>query len=99
RDGHVTGVQSVLFRSKVPVDETWDVPLGPLVEAVSDPSVGVVWLCNPNNPTGRLLGPDVLHAVLEAAKDAVVVVDEAYAEISGQSLAPVVLAAPNGVLV
>src|SRR5439155_11031219 len=38
---------------KVAVDDNWDLPRQPLLAAVSDPSVGVVWLCNPNNPTGR----------------------------------------------
>jgi histidinol-phosphate aminotransferase len=84
---------------KLPLDEDWDVPLRPLLEAVDDPSVGIVWLCNPNNPTGRLLGADVLEAVLAAAPDAIVCVDEAYHEISGNSLAPRLLETSNGVLV
>jgi histidinol-phosphate aminotransferase len=84
---------------KLPLDDNWDVPREPLLEAVRDPSVGIVWLCNPNNPTGRLLGAELLEAVLAAAPDAIVCVDEAYHEISGHSLAPVLLGAPNGVLV
>jgi histidinol-phosphate aminotransferase len=84
---------------KLPLDEDWDVPQEALLEAVRDPSVGVVWLCNPNNPTGRLLRADLLEAVLEAAPDAIVCVDEAYHEISGYSLAPILLASSNGVLV
>jgi histidinol-phosphate aminotransferase len=84
---------------KVAVDANWDLPREPLLEAVRDPAVGVVWLCHPNNPTGRLLLPGLLEAVLEAAPHAIVCVDEAYYEISGQTLAPVLRAAPNGVLV
>jgi histidinol-phosphate aminotransferase len=84
---------------KIPLDEHWDVPREAMLEAVRDPSVGVIWLCNPNNPTGRLLAADVLQAVLDAAPDAVVCLDEAYHEISGHSLAPQLLGAPNGVLV
>jgi histidinol-phosphate aminotransferase len=85
--------------NKLPLDENWDVPREVLLEAVRDPSVGVVWLCNPNNPTGRLLRAELLRAVLEAAPDAIVCVDEAYHEISGQSLAPILLGSSNGVLV
>ncbi|HTD77299.1 MAG TPA: histidinol-phosphate transaminase [Chloroflexota bacterium] len=84
---------------KVPLDADWNVPLEALLAAVGDSSVGVVWLCSPNNPTGRLLSPDLVAAVLEAAPDVVVAVDEAYAEISGESLARLILGAPNGVLV
>jgi len=84
---------------KFPLDADWDVPQEALLAAMQDPSVGIVWLCNPNNPTGRLLASDLVAAVLEAAPDVVVAVDEAYAEISGESLSRLVLGAPNGVLV
>lgn len=84
---------------KVAVDENWDMPLEATLEAVREPTVGVVWLCSPNNPTGRLLSAELVEAVLAAAPNAVVAVDEAYAEISGQSLATLVLGAPNAVLV
>jgi histidinol-phosphate aminotransferase len=84
---------------KVAVDENWDLPRGPLLDAVRDPAVGVVWLCNPNNPTGRQISPELVEAVLEAAPHAAVAVDEAYYEISRQTVAPLVLDAPNGVLV
>src|SRR5439155_2954725 len=40
---------------KVPWDADWDIPRDALLEALREPSVGIVWLCNPNNPTGRLL--------------------------------------------
>src|SRR5437868_13464728 len=81
---------------KVPLDADWNVPLEALLAAVGDPSVGVVWLCSPNNPTGRLLSPEVVAAVLEAAPDVVGAVDEAYAGTSGESLAPLMRGAPNG---
>ncbi|MER7074126.1 histidinol-phosphate transaminase [Terrabacter sp. NPDC000476] len=42
----------------------------------------VVFLCSPNNPTGTALPFEVIAAVLEAAPDAIVVVDEAYAEFA-----------------
>jgi histidinol-phosphate aminotransferase len=45
-----------------------------------DPSI--VFLCSPNNPTGTALPFDVVGAVLEAAPNAIVVVDEAYAEFA-----------------
>jgi histidinol-phosphate aminotransferase len=42
----------------------------------------VVFLCSPNNPTGTALGLGVVEAVHDAAPDALVVVDEAYAEFA-----------------
>jgi histidinol-phosphate aminotransferase len=84
---------------RVPVGEHWNLPRDALLEAVRDPAVGVVWLCSPNNPTGTILSPALVAEVLDAAPDAVVVVDEAYYEFYGQSLAPLLLSRPNGVLV
>jgi histidinol-phosphate aminotransferase len=85
---------------RVPVDPTWNMPLDGVLHALSaDRSVGVIWLCSPNNPTGRLLSAEFVSDVIRAAPDALVVVDEAYYEISGQTLAPLVASAPNAVLV
>jgi histidinol-phosphate aminotransferase len=83
----------------IPVDAEWNLPLQPLLDAIADPKVGVVWLCSPNNPTGLTLSEDFVRTVLRAAPDTLVALDEAYAEISGRSLADTVLAEPNGVLV
>lgn len=83
----------------VPVDAVWQLPLSDVLDAVADPNVSVVWLCSPSNPTGRELSAEFVEAVLHAAPDAIVALDEAYAEISGHSLASTVLSAPNGVLI
>src|SRR5262249_40316240 len=53
----------------VPVDENWDLPLEPILEAIGDPAVGVVWLCSPSNPTGRELTPEFVQTVLDAVSD------------------------------
>jgi histidinol-phosphate aminotransferase len=84
---------------RVPLDPEWLLPRDGILRAVRDDSVRVVWLCSPNNPTGKVIDPDLVRSILEAAPHAIVAVDEAYAEISGQSLARVVLARPNGVLI
>ncbi len=42
----------------------------------------IVFLCSPNNPTGTALDLDVVKAVLDAAQQSLVVVDEAYAEFA-----------------
>jgi histidinol-phosphate aminotransferase len=44
-----------------------------------DARTGLVYICNPNNPTGTIVTGDELQAFLhKAPKDAVVLVDEAY---------------------
>ena len=50
-----------------------------------------VFLCNPNNPTGEYFGRAQVEAVLEAAPDALVVLDEAYAAFTKKAWSPVPL--------
>jgi histidinol-phosphate aminotransferase len=61
----------------------------PAVTARLD-EVTVVWLCNPNNPTGNEEDPASLQGVLDAAAalspPPLVVVDEAYFEFIGRSV-------------
>jgi histidinol-phosphate aminotransferase len=61
------------------------------------PDVKLVFLCSPNNPTGGLLDRTaVMSLVKSLAGRAVVVVDEAYVDFSGQpSLAAEIPANPN----
>jgi histidinol-phosphate aminotransferase len=49
--------------------------------ALVGPETGVVWIANPNNPTGTWVDADALKAFIAALPDDVIcVVDEAYAE-------------------
>ena len=61
------------------------------------PAVKLVFLCSPNNPTGGLLDrTEVMAVVRGLAGRAVVVVDEAYVDFSGQpSLAAEIPTNPN----
>src|SRR4029078_467735 len=44
----------------------------------------LTYLCSPNNPTGEVISPDVIEAIVKAARG-VVVIDEAYAEFSEEN--------------
>lgn len=48
----------------------------------------VLFIANPNNPTGTLLKPEAVLKILKAATRTAVVIDEAYAEFSRVTLAP-----------
>lgn len=48
----------------------------------------VLFIANPNNPTGTLIGEKELRCILEAATQTVVVMDEAYAEFSDFTALP-----------
>jgi histidinol-phosphate aminotransferase len=58
----------------------------------------LTWLCNPNNPTGELVPVDFVGQVAAASRG-VVVVDEAYFELSGVSALSLVDELPNLVVV
>lgn len=49
-----------------------------IAEQVSDAKL--VFICNPNNPTGTVISPQVIAQVIAKLPDALVVVDEAYIE-------------------
>jgi histidinol-phosphate aminotransferase len=48
----------------------------------------VLFIANPNNPTGTLVGYNELERILKAATHTAVVIDEAYADFSGVTVIP-----------
>lgn len=52
-------------------------------------------ICNPNNPTGTLLPFEKIEAILKAAGDTLVYVDEAYFEFSGVTAVKLIEKYPN----
>jgi histidinol-phosphate aminotransferase len=76
--------------------EGWAIDLDATRGATRDARADVVWLCSPNNPTGTAEPDGLIETLLDglatdAAADGrtppVVVLDEAYAEFVGRSLA------------
>lgn len=55
----------------------------------------LLFVCNPNNPTGTLVPPETIVGLARSAPDTLVVVDELYAAFTGQSVVPAALALPN----
>ncbi len=51
--------------------------------AQADPEAGLIYVCNPNNPTGSITPKeDIEYLVAHKPKDAIVLVDEAYIHLS-----------------
>lgn len=68
-----------------------------MLKAAISPEAHVIIVCNPNNPTGSLFPrEEILRLVRESGK--IVVVDEAYAEFSEQTLIPEIENFPNLVI-
>jgi histidinol-phosphate aminotransferase len=55
----------------------------------------VLFIANPNNPTGTLVEVQAIEKILRAATKTAIVIDEAYAEFSGVTLVPYIGKYPN----
>ncbi len=63
---------------KVPVTKDKEVDTEGILSRISD-KTKVIWLCNPNNPTGTVLAPDELISfVNKVPENVLIVLDEAY---------------------
>ncbi|HWP84599.1 MAG TPA: histidinol-phosphate transaminase [Terriglobia bacterium] len=79
---------------EVPYRRDLRFPAKELLAAISR-RTRAIFIANPNNPTGSSASPAQLKAVLRAAPQAAVMVDEAYFEFSGQSALPWIKRYPN----
>jgi len=67
---------------RVPLDNDMSIDLDAM-EAAVDKSVSMIYLCNPNNPTGKTIDGDTLRNFCRAVgKKVTVLVDEAYNELT-----------------
>lgn len=71
---------------------SYDVPA--LLETLERHRASMTIVCSPNNPTGTSLEPGDVERLCRAS-DALVVIDEAYHEFSGQTMVPLLARHPN----
>ena len=71
---------------EVPLDATWDLDTGAMKRAIEMVRPNLVFVASPNNPTGNRVSDARIVELIEAAGDALVVVDEAYVDYAGESL-------------
>ncbi len=66
-----------------PLDADMGYDLDAMAQRLNKKKTAAVYLCNPNNPTGKTMDPAKLRAfAIEAAKVAPVFIDEAYLDVS-----------------
>jgi histidinol-phosphate aminotransferase len=69
----------------VPLSHDYSHDVGAMIDR-SDARTGLVYICNPNNPTGTLTGRQDIEALLDKLpRDAFVLIDEAYHHYVGGS--------------
>jgi histidinol-phosphate aminotransferase len=73
-----------LKKIAVPLTADKQHDLGVMLRAI-EPDTKLVYICNPNNPTGTICEREALvHFINEATKKAIVLVDEAYLDFTNQ---------------
>jgi len=76
----VSGV--VVKEVKYLLDDNLSFPMEELLGAIT-PSTKAVFIANPNNPTGGAISNPEIRRILDAAPNAMVLIDEAYVEFCG----------------
>lgn len=71
---------------EVPLDPSWDLDVNMMKRAIEMMKPNLVFIASPNNPTGNVMSPDRVRAVIEAAPSSLVVVDEAYVDYAPESV-------------
>jgi len=70
---------------QVPLGTGFEFPVERVLTAVSE-RTRIVWLTNPNNPTGQTIPRDAIARIAAGANHAIVFVDEAYADFGASTL-------------
>ncbi|MBP7570582.1 MAG: histidinol-phosphate transaminase [Acidobacteria bacterium] len=78
--------------------DPFEADVQPLASSIT-PATRLVYVCNPNNPTGRTHSRADLRRLLAALGDGLLVVDEAYYEFYGRTAAPLIDADPRVTIV
>lgn len=73
-------------------------PVDRILQEAAEHAVKLIVICAPNNPTGTIYPYEQLRQIVTQS-DSFVLIDEAYAEFSGQDLKPLLAKADNLVLV
>src|SRR5579864_1281549 len=79
-------------------DEEMRFPVDAVIRALRQPPKRcprVLYIANPNNPTGTLVKREELRRILRAASRTLVLVDEAYFDFSGLTILPWIRRYPN----
>jgi len=81
----IAGVRDI----RLELNELLELDLSSVIETLHNYRAKLLLLCRPNNPTGWSMPKEELLAILEKSRetDTMVVIDEAYGEFMGESLA------------
>ncbi len=79
--GQIAGAKVI----EVEDDKSFKIQVDSIISRANEVNAKIIFLCNPNNPTGQIIHRQDIIRVLESTKS-IVVVDEAYYEFYGESM-------------
>ncbi len=81
---------------EVPLNDCFQFQPEPFLTAIHEEGPKVVFITNPNNPTGGIISRETLNKLLRAIpSDTIIVMDEAYYEFHGESMLDKIDGYPN----
>jgi histidinol-phosphate aminotransferase len=81
---------------RVPLNEDAELPKLEFLKRAARSDL--IYICSPNNPTGNQFGEKLVLEIIEAFKDKLILIDEAYVEFGKYNLAPHIAKYDNVVL-
>ena len=69
---------------EIPLADDFTFPLAPVLDAITR-RTRLIFLTNPNNPTGQAIPRSAIETIASAAPHAMVLLDEAYADFAGET--------------
>ncbi len=92
---YLLGAQALGARVvSVPPGKDFAFPLDGMLRAIT-PNTRIVYVNNPNNPSGQPIAKDAIHRIAKAAAHALIFVDEAYHDFLGENFLTEAAAYPN----
>lgn len=79
---------------EVPFERNFTFPLEGILEEIEKNNFDLIYLSNPNNPTGAMLSPAKMAKILTAAQ-CPVIVDECYVHFADNNMLPLLAKFPN----
>lgn len=85
------GIQTVIY----PLDENFDLDFNKLEYFIKDKNIKLLYLCNPNNPTGKAYNIEKIKDLIINNDNTIFLIDEAYYEFCNKSVEDIVWQCKN----
>ncbi len=83
---HIAGAEVIEYRADAATKFTPD--MEEIIQFIQKNEPKLIFICNPNNPTGRVMSENEITAIMDATADVngMLVVDEAYADLMDENV-------------